>query len=327
MVKVKKTPTDIGKAGGGSTQSMQNQPEVELKRGESFEGKFHTITNVTDPVARTKAIEAKFGDLTPQRREAAGLLQRDEQGNLVTKEDLETQQLQRLQAQGVFNEAPTQPNQLVISKQEDPEAYKRQVELALQSDPLLMRGITKLDAKNREIAEDLAAAGNINQAAYYTNQKLINRLSRATLKTAREAILQIRRASEITSDVPVVGDLISGILGDRPEIVQNFQSSLETKNQMATSIASDVKAGIMSTEDGFKALAALEEQTNNAEARIQQEAILSPAVRRSGELEDIQTDILELRQEIYRAKQEVAGAVIGEPDLTRLQLRLDEMRA
>jgi len=160
-----------------------------------------------------------------------------------------------------------------------------------------------------------------------TELKLKRDLAGEILKTIDGSLIVIRAGAEIVGDVPFVGDLITGIVGNRKEVVDNVKSSLEAKNEMATSISSDVRDGNLHPADGFKALDTLEKQANEAESIIQEEAILSPAVRRSGDLEDIQTDILELRQEIFRARNEIALATVtGEFDPDRGIFRLEELK-
>ena len=129
----------------------------------------------------------------------------------------------------------------------------------------------------------------------------------------------------MASGVPFVGDIITGITGDRGEIVQNVQSSLEARNQMATKIGTLVKEGSMDAEDGFKALKKMEAELNADVTILKREAILSPAVRRSGEIIDIQVDLLELEQEIFDAKIQVAGGAIQETDPSIINTRLKEI--
>ena len=122
-------------------------------------------------------------------------------------------------------------------------------------------------------------------------------------------------------------DVIPNILGDRPEKVQNFQSELEAMNQMSTAIATDYIGSKISQENAYLAIKAQEDRANRIEALIQREAILSPAVRRSGELGDIQGDILELRQEIWRARATILSTFIDkEPDDFMLATRLEEIK-
>jgi hypothetical protein len=122
-------------------------------------------------------------------------------------------------------------------------------------------------------------------------------------------------------------DVIPNILGDRPEKVQNFQSALEAMNQMSTAISTDYINGNISQENAYLAIKTQEDRANKLEALIQREAILSPAVRRSGELADIQGDILELRQEIWRARATILSTFIDkEPDDFMLATRLEEIK-
>jgi hypothetical protein len=143
--------------------------------------------------------------------------------------------------------------------------------------------------------------------------------------TVGAGILSSKTVGEVASGVPFVGDIITGITGDRGEIVQNVQSSLEARNQMATKIGTLVKEGSMDAEDGFKALKKMEAELNADVTILKREAILSPAVRRSGEIIDIQVDLLELEQEIFDAKIQVAGGAIQETDPSIINTRLKEI--
>ena len=144
--------------------------------------------------------------------------------------------------------------------------------------------------------------------------------------TVGTSLLGVKGLGEIVGDVPVVGDLITGITGDRGEVVQNVQSSLEARNQMATQIGTLVAEGSMDPAVGFKSLAVMEQNLEADLTLLKREAILSPAVRRSGEIIDIQVDLLELEQEIFDAKQRVAGGALEETDPARILQRIEELK-
>lgn len=222
---------------------------------------------------------------------------------------------------------PISPTPLVqpFSTEEGQAQFQEARKRELQSG-FIGRAIKALDASDRAVIretsdDDLLAAQKIAVI------KLKNTLARETLKLAGNAILSFKASGETVGDVPVVGDLITGITGDRKEVVTTVKSSLEARNQMSADIARDVLEGRLNPNDGFRAIDAIEMEVDRVEALMQREAVLSPAVRRSGELEDLQTDILELRQEIFRSRDFISqGVVTGDFDPDAAIFRIKELR-
>ena len=102
---------------------------------------------------------------------------------------------------------------------------------------------------------------------------------------------------------------------------------LEAKKSMASDILADVREGTITAEDGWRAFQSLEKQTNEDEATIQQNLILNPQARQNpGKISDLQTDILELRQEIFRSKETLSQMVVtGEINPEGMVYRLEQL--
>lgn len=253
------------------------------------------------------------GDIAKEEASQANIERRTSEGLPTTLEG----EKQLFEQAGVLKELPTEPNQLVepISTPEG----RQQFLDAQREESFAAKLEDKLEGRISKETKDFG--GLQLQAIRARNQVAVKALA-----AAEGPILLGRLVGDIAGDIPFVGGLISGILGDRKEIVREVKSSLEAKNQMSADAARDVTDGTLSVQDGFKVLDAIERQTDEAESLIQQEAILSPAVRRSNELIDIQTDILELRQEIQRGRRDIAGSVISETNPAVVALRLEELR-
>lgn len=192
---------------------------------------------------------------------------------------------------------------------------------------LLAKSINWLDKKSIDRVRALYESGDRGAATQLAieqgKMKNRNRLLNTVASTST-----VLRASNQVFPLPFgIGDTLDSLLGDSEEIVNNIQSSLQARKEMATAIARDVQTGSLTAEEGLNALELMEKELNEAEARIQQEAILSPAIRRSGQLVDIQVDMLEQRQAFFRARRAIASVAVGNPILANDEaelLRIEE---
>lgn len=233
-------------------------------------------------------------------RERGDILTPDIRGQIVERTVTQEAQVPALQEAGVFEERPTEQEDLLkpITTEEGIEQFKIEAGSELVEQRLIKFG------------------GTIG-----FKQQIVNGIQ----DTVGAGIFSVKTAGDVFGDVAIVGDIITGITGDRGEIVQNIQSSLEARNQMAAKIGTLVKEGSMDSTEGFRALARMEQEMEADISILKREAILSPAVRRSGEIIDIQVDLLELSQEIFDAKRVVAGGALQETDPFILSERLDEL--
>lgn len=228
------------------------------------------------------------------------ILTPDIRGQIVERTEAQEAQVPALQEAGVFEERPTEQEDLLkpITTPEGIEQFK-------------------IEAGSEIVQQRLIKFGG----TVGFKQQIVNGIQ----DTVGTSIFAAKGVGEIFGDVAIVGDIITGITGDRGEIVQNIQSSLETRKEMSARIGILVREGSMDSTEGFRALATMEQEMEADISILKREAILSPAVRRSGEIIDIQVDLLELSQEIFDAKRVVAGGALQETDPFILSQRLDEL--
>lgn len=229
-----------------------------------------------------------------------------------------------LEAQDIFGEAPSTQSEILAGGATTAEGF---AQIQQQQEKLLQTNRFKiaLDRKTNNYIDTIAAE-DPNRAFLVAQAKAQNAIGTFALDASLKALTLVRGVAETGADVPFIGDIITGILGDNKEVVNNFKSSLDKRKEIAGTTAQDVVNGYMSAEDGFNSLNELERQLDFAENEIRQRAILSPAVRRSGSLEDIQVTMLQQRQAIFRARQVIAGSVLQEPNPDALALRLQEIK-
>jgi len=100
--------------------------------------------------------------------------------------------------------------------------------------------------------------------------------------------------------LPFVGSEAAAFLGGDPEArVQSLAGQLEPKKQMATSTLQAYRDGLLSREQALKSLRDLVSQINDVERQAQAEAIISIEVVANGDIAELQTDILEARQDLW----------------------------
>lgn len=297
----KKSKEELEREAGG--QAFISAREKALSRGAGKQEATQAAITGTEPEIQPKTTQTTVAEKQQQAKEI-GIQQRN-----------------TLEETGIVKGFPTEQKQLVSpigTQQGVIEVFD-----AAQNERVTKRLQRFLDTKQRNLVESFGDEMDVQEKIQLTIIKGLDKVARFTLDVIDNTALVARTAADVTSKVPFIGDII---VSQREEKVQNLQSSLEAKNQMATAIASDVASGTMRQADAFKALDAIERQTNEAEAAIQQQVILSPTLRTSEALEDVQTDILELRQEIFRARTEVFGAGLVEPDPAAIALRIEELK-
>lgn len=87
-----------------------------------------------------------------------------------------------------------------------------------------------------------------------------------------------------------------------------LQSSVNTVGEMSTTISGTYKAGGISKVQALAELNQLENMLTIIESKLQQAAILDPEVKRSGQLVDIQADIIDQRSVLREARADILAA-------------------
>lgn len=230
----------------------------------------------------------------------------------------QSQLSEQFRREGVFNPFPEQQNPLLAGSATSAEGFQQINEAADKELRLANWVDNKLGGR---VSPEIKEAGGIR----LLQARLQVQVAVKFAEIADRALIAGRAGLELGTDIPFVGDIIGGIVGNRREKVNNLKSSLDKRKEMASQLSSDVKEGNVDPQTAFRTLNSLEQQLNEAESLIQQEAILSPSVRRSGILEDIQVTMLQQRQAIARARVDVASVAMGEPDMAKISNRLQEL--
>lgn len=147
-----------------------------------------------------------------------------------------------------------------------------------------------------------------------------------TIKIIETGLVGIQGIGETFREVEFVGSIIGDILGDRVEKVNNYKASLDKRKEMANDVSQNYNDGYIDLATAIASLDSLEKQLSHEEDLIQQQAILSPEVRRSGVLEDIQTTMLQQRQDLFDARNRVfTQSVTGNIDAEGIAFRLERL--
>jgi len=276
----------------GVVQKPQTKEEREIEKRN---------TGTPQQSERDKELIAKKQEATRVGLKGAGeTLTPQIVGQLEQRTEAQEAQAPVLREAGVFEDRPTETTDLIkpITTEEGARQFAEQAGTELVEQRIIQFGGTT-----------------------GVKKKIVDSIQ----DTVGTAIFGAKGIGEVFGDVAIVGEIITGITGDRGEVVQNIQSSLEARNQMAAKIGTLVKEGSMDSSEGFRALNIMEQELHADLTILKREAILSPAVRRSGEIIDIQVDLLELEQEIFDSKIQVAGGALQETNPSILLQRLDEL--
>lgn len=224
------------------------------------------------------------------------------------------QQQQRIAEQsGAINETPVEQQQLV----EPITTLEGQIQATKE---FYREGEIQKSINERlkgKITPELEAAGGINLAVrrgMYTIGKFGNDTINNAIKSAAITF------DTIGGKLPFISDILS------TKRIDKIKSSLQNKNQIISSTVSDYEEGFITFNEAVRRINILENDTNTAEEIIQQRAILSPSIRSSGELLDVQTDFQELRIEIGRARTAIFNTAVKQPTPEDVAFRLENLR-
>jgi hypothetical protein len=284
--------------------------------------------------AASKAAEQQSISVKAARQKAAEGITAEVEGKSAAGEQItveesraaqaEEQQRQQQEAQyfgerGALEPIPTEQTELVKPFKEGGFA---EIEAQAESETLFPKLNARIDKKERESLNKLPPDARFRRASVLSSQNI----KRDLLDIVDRSVILARATTEIVGDVPIIGDVVKGVFGSRSEKISNLKSSLDKRKELASSIAQDVKAGYIDQETGLDAIDNLEQQLNEAEQLIKEQVILSPAVRRSGKLEDIQVTMLQQRQAIQRARIVIASTSFVEADPYEIEANIDKYK-
>ena len=263
---------------------------------------------------REAAIAAGAGQTIPKQGETG---QRTVEETIQATQDVAGQ----LEEAGVLDPVPTSPKKLV--------APSGSLERETQIEEAIDRETFIADFIEGKIGADLSPDNPLGDIpGFAIVDRAVKDLTIKSGKQVDKAVILLRAGADAVGDVPFVGDLVTSILGNRSEIVNNVKASLDKRKEIASDVASDVESGFISVQDAFAQLDQLEIQLNDAENMIQQQAILSKAVQNSGVLIDIEITMFQQRRDLQQARLRVAEVALTprpEPDLESLAFRLDQL--
>jgi len=109
--------------------------------------------------------------------------------------------------------------------------------------------------------------------------------------------------------------------------VQNLKGSIETLNQMSTTISTGVNDGSISGRDGLKAINNVKKILDLRRQQIKEVVIGSPALRVNNALIEIDTDLFEAQVENQLELNSVANVLVaGQAEATEAQLLITKRR-
>lgn len=275
----------------GATDEYNPQPQKRfLGSQEVSKEEFTTATRgggeSTPNIEAFKEKVAKLGEIKKQLG-TDFLTPEMVQNTLTQEQQMQQQKEQQAQATAEAGTLPTQEKTIIepfFSKEGQQQFYEGlQNKAGTQNNPTIAEALQSKDK------------GDVLKAAYGLNKELFYGVI-----TGLEMGVEY-----VGGNLPFgIGQMVDSALGDNKKIVGNIKSSISQMSPQINNVITAVKAGYpaeLAKED----LKAIEQNINQAERNIQQEAITSIAIRSSGDIIDIQAQLLKVRQDIFLAKAEL----------------------
>lgn len=117
----------------------------------------------------------------------------------------------------------------------------------------------------------------------------------------------------------IIKDILEGGATER-------QGAINTYGQLATDVMDNVRMGIQTPQQAERDLRTLEEDLNRLQTEIKGGIISQQYLKLTGQMNDINADILDAQQQIINARNEILEIQIMEPDIIELAFYIEEIR-
>lgn len=269
--------------------------------------------------------KAEAAELYGERRAhmAENVMTAEELRNVQAEEKVRKEEaVIRAEAAGAFKPLPEEPKEIIPGEEERSSLQKFSYGLANIGVFKKVAGIVGLEPKDQIEVMRAQAKQEIMEGYNSQIEETSEELDKQMVAMGLPSTILAGFAGGAISEIDIAGVFFSS-----KEKVSTLKSTIETLNQMSTTISTSVADGTINGDEGLKAMQNIQKILDLREQQIQKIAISSPTVRISEELNDVQTDLFEARTENQLELNKVATLLItGQGEPTEAQLLVKKQR-